>query len=442
MKEDRDFIHIRKVNILGEPGAGKSSLISHMENKFVYKNELEDSRMSIDSNNPFSLYIEQIKLLKVNHKNKSLELNIYETNINSFETKKLNLEIILVQTECIIIMWDNSRIETFNNIPDLIAIINNMIKNKIIQTVPIFLIKNKIDIKKVQEFPEEEDEKDDFDINSFLEKNNVYKNITYKEISLLDQGQVNQFLDELYTSIKNSTKINLLEPHNQDVRLVELQFIDKKELNFNINNMKKIKIALLGHHNVGKTTFFNHFMNNGKNQEIKPTIGIEGISLKAKINNDEIFINLYDTAGLEKYDSIMKTYYENDGIILFFDVTNYDSYQGLSQLFDNIKNYSHDQCEIMILGNKIDSNDKRVVYKKDSVKFANSKNVKYYECSSLKGLNIYEAFKDMILTVYNAKKDDEKNKNNNQNFQRRNTNASNRSVVIEQKEEKKPSWCC
>ena len=58
----------------------------------------------------------------------------------------MNLDTLLLQTECIIIMWDKSRPETFDNIPNLISTIIEGIKEYKFRDVPIFLIQNKIDL--------------------------------------------------------------------------------------------------------------------------------------------------------------------------------------------------------------------------------------------------------------------------------------------------------
>ena len=120
--KNKDMIHYQKINIFGEPGVGKSSLISYLENykddNFVIEeqNELRNSFQSRDSNIPESSLVEQIKKIKIElNEDKNLYLNVYETNIDRFDTIKMNLETLLFQTECIIIMLDNNII-IFENI--------------------------------------------------------------------------------------------------------------------------------------------------------------------------------------------------------------------------------------------------------------------------------------------------------------------------------------
>ena len=110
-----DMIHYQKINIFGEEGVGKSSLITMMENydndNYVIKNISNRSIQSQDSFTISSSIVEQIKKIKIKINNdRDLYYNIYETNLNRFDSIKMNLDTLLVQTECIIIMFDRNRI--------------------------------------------------------------------------------------------------------------------------------------------------------------------------------------------------------------------------------------------------------------------------------------------------------------------------------------------
>ena len=104
-KNDK-YIHYQKINIFGEPYVGKSSLISLMDN---YDSEI----FQLDFNeNEESFYtssdmVEQVKQIAINfNEDKNLYFNVYETNIDRFI--KMNLDTLLIQTDFIIIIWDNS----------------------------------------------------------------------------------------------------------------------------------------------------------------------------------------------------------------------------------------------------------------------------------------------------------------------------------------------
>jgi GTPase SAR1 family protein len=131
LEYDKNLIHFIKMNIFGDSGVGKSTFISFLED---FKNEnfeiMNKSNSSFDDSIEISEnLVEQIKKIEVPiYDDRNIHFLIYETNLNYFDTIKANLDTLLVQTECIIIMWDSSNSNTFQNIPNFIKSIISMIK--------------------------------------------------------------------------------------------------------------------------------------------------------------------------------------------------------------------------------------------------------------------------------------------------------------------------
>ncbi len=89
--------HYKKVNIFGDGGVGKSSLISLMEHykedNFVIKEKLSESQMSIESANETSSIVEPIKKMEIPiDEDNPLYLSINETNLDDYDTIKINLD--------------------------------------------------------------------------------------------------------------------------------------------------------------------------------------------------------------------------------------------------------------------------------------------------------------------------------------------------------------
>jgi len=111
----------------------------------------------ININNEPSSLVEQIKKIKIKiNEEGNLCLNIYETNIDRYDLIKKNLETLLFQTECIIIMWDNN-VRTFENIFQLFKNIKYCLNNITDRNVPFILLQNKTDLNLNQD--------NDFDID-------------------------------------------------------------------------------------------------------------------------------------------------------------------------------------------------------------------------------------------------------------------------------------
>ena len=405
-----DFIHYRKVNIFGDCGVGKSSLISLMENydidNFEIIENLNKSQLNLAFHNEFPSLVEQIKKIDIplnKDENIYLYLNVYETNLDKYDDIKMNLDTLLLQTECIIIMWDNSEIDSFSNVENFSNVIISGINQNKFNKVPIFLLQNKIDLN-LKNNQSSDIENDLNNIQQSISKlKKEYKDFLIdKEISLLNQDDFQDLILEINRNITNNKNIN----NDNTENLVKLS---KNIIENNNNNDKKIiKCILLGHSEVGKTTFFNKIINKIKKSTLS-TIGKETINISAKVYNEEISIKLADTAGQERYRSLTKNFIKNvDGILLMFDVTNVESFNSVDYWVNSIKENNQNHI-IILVGNKIDSTENRLITKSEAKKKADQYNIKYYELSCLTGLNHYEILNELILIGY--RNFYEKNKN-------------------------------
>ena len=94
------------------------------------------------------------------------------------------------------------------------------------------------------------------------------------------------------------------------------------------------KVLLLGDSTVGKTCFLLRYCDNDFQESHLSTIGLDYRLKTMTLNNGKkIKLQIWDTAGQDKYRSITKNYYKGaHGIILIYDVTNYQTYE-------NVKNW-------------------------------------------------------------------------------------------------------
>jgi len=394
MKKEKDMIHYQKINIFGEPGVGKSSLISYLENydnnDFVIEdqNVLNKSMNSVNSIIAPSSLVEQIKKIKIKlNEDKNLYLNVYETNIDRFDSIKMNLETLLFQTECIIIMWDNN-VKSFGNIIQLIKTIKEYFKNK---NVPLILIRNKNEL----DYGRPSDQENNIDIDKSIE--GIQKddpNIIYKSISLLNKIDCSDILLEIDRNIDRTN----VENKNEVIDLVKIDF-PIKQLNER-EKCNEIKIALLGDSNTGKTSFL--FILSGKSIEnMTSTVGIGETIFYAYIKNEKYKIKIFDTAGQENYRSIAESYIKDmDGFLLFINVAKKESFDSIDY-WKNFINENNLSKQILLLGNKIDESEKRDTKKAEVKEYAENNNIKYIECSCKDQINIYEILNEIILMSFN-----------------------------------------
>ena len=432
-KEKKNMIHYQKINIFGESGVGKTSLILHMKNydddNFKIDNILDKSIKSIDSNNISTSLVEKIEKVKFNiNEDRTLYFNIYETNLHRYDFIKMNLETLLYQNECIILIWNNE--ETFENIPSFVSIIESGIKQKRFRDVPIFLIKNKLDSNidnDDESIKSNDNENMDLTIKKLKEEN---KNIFYIEISLLEKKDFSQLMLEIDTQLFKSQDKN-----NDDV--INLVLISEENKKKEKEKLKTIYISLLGDSNTGKSSFLKALKDKSIDK-MTSTTSIDTTVEIVYIHNEKFIIQIMDTAGQERFHSLATTWYKKShGFLLFFDVVNKSTFESLNNYIEKIKEIN-DSNEIILLGNKIDENDKREISKKEAKEFAEEKNIKYIECSCKNKINIREVFNEIIFMSYEKFK--EKGDNNESGSE--NLNLSNLDGNNEKNEENdKKSGC-
>ena len=152
------------------------------------------------------------------------------------------------------------------------------------------------------------------------------------------------------------------------------------------------KIIVLGDQSVGKTALVNRLNNHIFTDLYQSTIGVDFTTYHMNtIDNTPIKCQLWDTAGQESYDSIIKNYYRNiAAAVMVFDVNNTESFHNLSnwitKLNDN-NNYNNGKIPTIIVGNKIDIG-KRTITKEQASNYAYKNDFLYIETSAKTSDNI------------------------------------------------------
>jgi Ras-related protein Rab-27A len=131
----------------------------------------------------------------------------------------------------------------------------------------------------------------------------------------------------------------------------------------------------------------------------------DDFKMLCEVNKEKIVIHFLDKKGqeIDQNDEVYKNAY---GFLLFFDVTNRESFNEIDSHFSKIENYN-DSKEIILLGNKIDNNDKRIVKKQEAKDKADQFGIKYFEISCLNGINVIEVLNEIILMSYKKFKKNE-----------------------------------
>lgn len=107
-----------------------------------------------------------------------------------------------------------------------------------------------------------------------------------------------------------------------------------------------------------------------------------------------------DTAGQERFHTITTSYYRGAmGILLVYDVTNYKSFDNIGKWLRNISEHANDDVEKMILGNKCDCDDRRIISREKGEAVAAEHSVRFLETSAKANVNIDRAFLDLAEAI-------------------------------------------
>lgn len=103
-------------------------------------------------------------------------------------------------------------------------------------------------------------------------------------------------------------------------------------------------------------------------------IGTAGVDYKMKnieFGGKSLKIFIWDTAGQERYRTLTKAYYRGAaGIILVYDVSDPESFKNIEYWLKKIKKHGDENVEILILGNKIDLINDRLISQEEGERLA------------------------------------------------------------------------
>jgi Ras-related protein Rab-11A len=204
-----------------------------------------------------------------------------------------------------------------------------------------------------------------------------------------------------------------------------------------INEDYLFKIIVVGDCGVGKSNILSKYSKNIFNKSSQITMGVELITKYYKYENKIIKVNIWDTAGQEKFTSLIPTYYKNaKGAFLVYDITRKDTFNHIENWLRELTSINSDKISIILIGNKSDLSLLRKVSKHEAELKANKYNIKFYETSALDSSNINTAFEDLIKDIYNKTKNNYYKEGGIKNF--RGFNLSKQST---QQKEDDYSYC-
>ena len=145
---------------------------------------------------------------------------------------------------------------------------------------------------------------------------------------------------------------------------------------------------------MGKTSIINRYTRNAFTQELESTLGANYSQKKIELHGKKIRMDLWDTAGQEKYRAIGRHFYKESYIVcLVYDISNFDSFEKLKEVwYPELKEHGEKLRILALVGNKIDKYLEEEVKEEDAKKFANEINAINKRTSAMEGTNIEDLF--------------------------------------------------
>jgi len=160
------------------------------------------------------------------------------------------------------------------------------------------------------------------------------------------------------------------------------------------------KLLLIGDSGVGKTCILFRFSEDAFNTTFISTIGIDFKIKTIELRGKKIKLQIWDTAGQERFHTITTSYYRGAmGIMLVYDITNAKSFDNIAKWLRNIDEHANEDVERMILGNKCDMDDKRVISKERGEAIAREHSVRFLETSAKTNINVETAFIQLAESI-------------------------------------------
>ena len=156
---------------------------------------------------------------------------------------------------------------------------------------------------------------------------------------------------------------------------------------------KTIKIVTLGESSVGKTSLIKRYVYDDFSTEEVSTIGAVFVEKTITIRNRPLKLQIWDTAGQEKFHAVAKIYYQKAHVaLLLYDITSKDSFTTLKEWGAEVKANANPNILRVVVGNKMDLFYEENVSKETASKYAKDSKALFHLTSAKENKGISALF--------------------------------------------------
>jgi small GTP-binding protein len=165
------------------------------------------------------------------------------------------------------------------------------------------------------------------------------------------------------------------------------------------------KVVVVGASGVGKTALVQRLVQDSFSEERVATVGVEFSCYLASCGDETVKLNIWDTAGQERFRAVSKAYFRDAvGALLVYAFNDQQSFDDLALWLTDLQTLCAPNAVILLIGNKSDLLDERVIALGEATAFATRHGLDYCETSALKATNVTEVFVRLAATVHGKAK--------------------------------------
>ncbi|XP_065897394.1 ras-related protein Rab-8B-like [Dysidea avara] len=161
-----------------------------------------------------------------------------------------------------------------------------------------------------------------------------------------------------------------------------------------------VKLLMVGAERVGKTSLLLRFTEGIFSSDQRATIGVEYKTKVTQVCEKAVKLATWDSSGREVYKAVTESYYRGTaGFMLVYDITDEGSFQKIGQMINGIKEAAP-HAVLMVVGNKCDLENARVVSAEQGQSFADEHDCKFMETSASDNVNVNEMMMDVAEAIF------------------------------------------
>jgi len=174
--------------------------------------------------------------------------------------------------------------------------------------------------------------------------------------------------------------------------------------------MREYKLVVLGSGGVGKSALTVQFVQGIFVEKYDPTIE-DSYRKVVEVDGNQCMLEILDTAGTEQFTAMRDLYMKNgQGFLLVYSITAQSTFNDLHDLREQILRVKDtDDVPMILVGNKCDLEDERVVGKDQGTHLAQEFNCAFLETSAKAKVNVQTIFQDLVRQI-NKKNPETKSK--------------------------------